>query len=73
MLLCRENEPGWDIEIRDDVIEECRKHGGVIHIYVDKNSAQVSDNFYNMAIKKFEDHFECFFFRNKFLIVRVCG
>ncbi|XP_030632615.1 RNA-binding protein 39a isoform X2 [Chanos chanos] len=35
-----ENEPGWDVEIQDDVIEECNKHGGVVHIYVDKNSAQ---------------------------------
>ncbi|XP_052459803.1 RNA-binding protein 39-like isoform X2 [Carassius gibelio] len=35
-----ENEPGWDLEIKDDVIEECRKHGGIIHIYVDKNSPQ---------------------------------
>lgn len=34
-------EVGWDTEIKDDVIEECNKHGGVIHIYVDKNSAQV--------------------------------
>lgn len=37
----REEEVGWDTEIKDDVIEECNKHGGVIHIYVDKNSAQV--------------------------------
>lgn len=37
----RENDPGWDIDIQDDVIEECNKHGGVVHIYVDKNSAQV--------------------------------
>ncbi|XP_016283072.1 RNA-binding protein 39 isoform X2 [Monodelphis domestica] len=35
-----EDELGWDTEIKDDVIEECNKHGGVIHIYVDKNSAQ---------------------------------
>ncbi|XP_051659274.1 RNA-binding protein 39 isoform X4 [Manacus candei] len=35
-----EEEAGWDTEIKDDVIEECNKHGGVIHIYVDKNSAQ---------------------------------
>ncbi|XP_029467374.1 RNA-binding protein 39 isoform X6 [Rhinatrema bivittatum] len=35
-----EDEPGWDTEIKDDVIEECNKHGGVIHIYVDKNSTQ---------------------------------
>ncbi|XP_017577427.1 RNA-binding protein 39b [Pygocentrus nattereri] len=35
-----ENEPGWDTEIKDDVIEECNKHGGIVHIYVDKNSPQ---------------------------------
>ncbi|KAJ8016124.1 hypothetical protein DPEC_G00003910 [Dallia pectoralis] len=35
-----ENEPGWDSEIQDDVIEECNKHGGIVHIYVDKNSPQ---------------------------------
>ncbi|KAM4563078.1 RNA-binding protein 39b isoform 4-T6 [Odontesthes bonariensis] len=35
-----ENDPGWATEIQDDVIEECNKHGGVVHIYVDKNSAQ---------------------------------
>ncbi|XP_023693614.1 RNA-binding protein 39a isoform X1 [Paramormyrops kingsleyae] len=35
-----EDEPGWDIEIQDDVIEECNKHGGVVHVYVDKNSSQ---------------------------------
>ncbi|KAJ1060263.1 hypothetical protein K5549_004701 [Capra hircus] len=33
-------EVGWDTEIKYNVIEECNKHGGVIHIYVDKNSAQ---------------------------------
>uniref|UniRef100_A0A2I3GNL0 RRM domain-containing protein n=1 Tax=Nomascus leucogenys TaxID=61853 RepID=A0A2I3GNL0_NOMLE len=33
-------EVGWDTEIKGDVIEECNKHGGVIHIYNDKNSAQ---------------------------------
>ncbi|KAG8131900.1 hypothetical protein E2320_009802 [Naja naja] len=35
-----EEEAGWDTEIKDDVIEECNKHGGVVHIYVDKNSTQ---------------------------------
>uniref|UniRef100_A0AAY4D4P1 RRM domain-containing protein n=1 Tax=Denticeps clupeoides TaxID=299321 RepID=A0AAY4D4P1_9TELE len=35
-----ENDPGWDREIQDDVIEECNKHGGIVHIYVDKNSLQ---------------------------------
>lgn len=35
-----ETNPTWDIEIRDDVIEECNKHGGVLHVYVDKGSSQ---------------------------------
>uniref|UniRef100_A0A673A570 RNA-binding protein 39-like n=1 Tax=Sphaeramia orbicularis TaxID=375764 RepID=A0A673A570_9TELE len=35
-----ENDPGWATEIQDDVIEECNKHGGIVHIYVDKNSPQ---------------------------------
>ncbi|XP_066262003.1 RNA-binding protein 39 isoform X1 [Euwallacea similis] len=35
-----ESNPNWDIEIRDDVIEECNKHGGVLHVYVDKGSPQ---------------------------------
>ncbi|XP_014288666.1 RNA-binding protein 39 isoform X2 [Halyomorpha halys] len=34
-----ETNPNWDSEIRDDVIEECNKHGGVLHVYVDKASA----------------------------------
>lgn len=33
-----ETNPSWDVEIEDDVIEECNKHGGVLHIYVDKQS-----------------------------------
>jgi RNA-binding protein 39 len=28
----------WDLEVRDDVIEECSKHGAVFHIFVDKVS-----------------------------------
>ncbi|CAH1183400.1 unnamed protein product [Phaedon cochleariae] len=35
-----ESNPSWDTEIRDDVIEECNKHGGVFHVYVDKGSPQ---------------------------------
>jgi len=35
-----ELNPSWDTEIRDDVIEECNKHGGVLHVYVDKASPQ---------------------------------
>ncbi|XP_073995127.1 RNA-binding protein 39-like protein Caper isoform X1 [Rhodnius prolixus] len=34
-----ETNPSWDVEIRDDVIEECNKHGGVLHVYVDRASA----------------------------------
>ncbi|XP_067620400.1 RNA-binding protein 39 isoform X2 [Eurosta solidaginis] len=33
-----ETNPSWDSEIRDDVIDECSKHGGVLHIFVDKAS-----------------------------------
>ncbi|XP_072305815.1 RNA-binding protein 39-like isoform X2 [Eucyclogobius newberryi] len=33
-----ENDPNWSTEIQDDVIDECNKHGGVVHIYVDRNS-----------------------------------
>jgi RNA-binding protein 39 len=35
-----ETNPSWDIEIMDDVIEECNKHGGVLHVYVDHASPQ---------------------------------
>ncbi|CAG9854947.1 unnamed protein product [Phyllotreta striolata] len=35
-----ETNQNWDVEIRDDVIEECNKHGGVLHVYVDKGSPQ---------------------------------
>jgi len=35
-----ESDEGWDQDVRDDVIEECSKNGGVLHIYVDKGSAQ---------------------------------
>lgn len=33
-----ETNPNWDTEIRDEVIEECQKHGGIWHVYVDKAS-----------------------------------
>jgi len=35
-----ERDPNWDLEIKEDVVEECNKHGGVQHIYVDKASSQ---------------------------------
>ncbi|KAF8774686.1 RNA-binding protein 39 like protein [Argiope bruennichi] len=34
----RETNPNWDEEIRNDVIEECKKHGGAMHVFVDKLS-----------------------------------
>ena len=33
------HNPAWAQEIRDDVIEECNKFGGVVHIYVDEKSS----------------------------------
>ncbi|XP_034936940.1 RNA-binding protein 39 isoform X2 [Chelonus insularis] len=35
-----ESNTSWAREIRDDVIEECNKHGGVLHVYVDQASPQ---------------------------------
>ncbi|GFR69148.1 RNA-binding protein 39 [Elysia marginata] len=35
-----ETRTNWDQEVRDDVIDECNKHGGVLHLYVDQNSPQ---------------------------------
>lgn len=35
-----ETHPMWHQEVMDDVIDECNKHGGVLHIYVDKASPQ---------------------------------
>ncbi|GKU95161.1 hypothetical protein SLEP1_g8556 [Rubroshorea leprosula] len=34
-----ETEPDFDLDIKEDVEEECNKYGRVKHIYVDKNSA----------------------------------
>jgi len=33
-----ESDPKWDEEVKNDVVEECRKHGGALHVYVDKVS-----------------------------------
>lgn len=35
-----ETNANWVKEIRDDVIEECNKHGGVLHVFVDQASPQ---------------------------------
>ena len=34
----KETGSTWDREIRDDIIEECQRHGKVYHVYVDKQS-----------------------------------
>ena len=44
LFVFSEEAPGWDMDIQHDVIEECNKHGGVIHIYVDKNSPEVTNS-----------------------------
>ncbi|EDO33926.1 predicted protein [Nematostella vectensis] len=36
----KERDAGWDLDIRDDVLEECNKFGPIVHIHVDKNSPQ---------------------------------
>ena len=36
--LCSESEPGWENDIREDVLEECSQSGAVLHIHVDKHS-----------------------------------
>lgn len=34
-----ETEEGWDLDIRDEILEECsKKHGPIVHIFVDKAS-----------------------------------
>lgn len=38
MCVYSESEPGWENDIRDDVLEECSQTGAVLHIHVDKLS-----------------------------------
>lgn len=38
-----ESGENWDIEIGEDVKEECSKYGPVVHVHVDKNSQVRSD------------------------------
>lgn len=33
-----ETDEGWEEDIRDEVLEECSKHGPICHIHVDKHS-----------------------------------
>jgi RNA-binding protein 39 len=32
-----ESQPGWDLDVREDVMEECSKFGKVDHCYVEKS------------------------------------
>ena len=34
----KEEQVGWEVDIRDDVLEECMEFGDVVHIYVDRYS-----------------------------------
>ncbi|KAI6217457.1 hypothetical protein M3Y99_01767700 [Aphelenchoides fujianensis] len=36
----QETKPGWDLDVRDDIILECEANGGVVHVYVDKQSEE---------------------------------
>jgi len=41
--MCREQAPGWDASLSDDVVRECARHGAAVtHIAVDRSSAQGS-------------------------------
>jgi hypothetical protein len=35
-----ETEAGWDLDIRDDVIEECKTHGGIFLKFLHTNSKE---------------------------------
>lgn len=34
----QENEPDWELDIRDDVLEKVMEFGEVVHIHVDVNT-----------------------------------
>lgn len=59
-FISSEDAPGWEIDIQHDVIEECNKHGGVVHIYIDKNSAEVNmtSDMNESAANVTSDHFD---------------
>ena len=33
-----ETEPEWDLDLRDEVVEECSRYGSILHVFVDKAS-----------------------------------
>ena len=34
----KENGPDWEVDIREDVLEECMEFGEILHIHVDRHS-----------------------------------
>jgi len=40
VLFREQGKEGWVDEIREDVIEECSKYGGVVHINIDQVSQE---------------------------------
>lgn len=39
-VVSERGNPNWEAELMDDVINECNNHGGVVHIFVDRDSDQ---------------------------------
>lgn len=40
VIFREQTKENWEEEIRDDVIQECLKYGGVVHIYVDPEAPE---------------------------------
>lgn len=38
--MCEHRERGgrWETSLLDDIVGECHQHGGVLHIYIDRDS-----------------------------------
>lgn len=40
-VTCRQQTPGWDASLSDDIVRECARHGAAVtHIAVDRTSTQ---------------------------------
>jgi RNA-binding protein 39 len=37
-ILREKRKPNWAEEMREDILEECSKYGGIVHVSVDQNS-----------------------------------
>ena len=40
LWVCRERGGRWETSLMDDIVGECHQFGGVLHIYVDRDSEQ---------------------------------